>query len=207
MTPTFVSLKFPEATEAVGEALAKLRRADVKNCQPQELVAGIPVVRDRCVIDRQESQTIEINHEHRQRVAVEQEAERRLALFEIGDVDTHPNTAAISRAALQDPYPAITQQMLLVNALVHGVTGEPLRQPFFFAADRLLILAPGKSGAQHVLKTQPDLEIACTLRIELGVTTVPKNISIFSVEQRHPLGNNFKRIAQTCMRGQSLLFG
>jgi hypothetical protein len=61
-------------------------RPDVEQRHRQELFARIAVMADRGVIDADESQAVRIIKPHRNRVAVEQQAERGLAQFEVGDV-------------------------------------------------------------------------------------------------------------------------
>ena len=75
------------------------------------------------------------------------------AALQVGDVDAYADTAAIGRAPLLDPDPAITRQLLFMHALRLRMPCQALAEPLLFQALRLVILAAGEAKAKHLLKT------------------------------------------------------
>ena len=69
---------------------------------------------DRGVVDAEDALAIARADDHRHRIAVEQQAERRLALLQFADVDAQPDDAAVGGEPLLDQDDAAVGKRLLV---------------------------------------------------------------------------------------------
>src|SRR5688572_21458115 len=79
-----------------------------------EFAAAVTIVLDRSVVDGENMFVTQRADDHRQRIAVEQQPERRLPLFQLGDIDAQADDAAILGQALIDQDDAAVGQRLLI---------------------------------------------------------------------------------------------
>ena len=107
-------------------AVEGLQGADL---QPLELGAAVAVMRDRGVIHGDDVLVVQRADDHGHGVAVEQEAERRLALLQFGDVDAQADDAAVVGQALVDQDDAAVRQRLLVPRAGLIELSQPLGDP------------------------------------------------------------------------------
>src|ERR1051326_5159321 len=77
------------------DILAQLRRPNVEDRHRQELLAAVAVMFQRGVVGGEEAQARAVVPPHRQRVAVKEKSERRLAPLEVGDVDPDADGPAV----------------------------------------------------------------------------------------------------------------
>ena len=112
---------------------------------------------DRGVVDAQGCVRHQRADEHRNRIAIEQQPERRLALLQLGDVDAQADDAAVLGPPLLDQDAAAVGENLLV-ALAGLIELEALGDPLFLAADRFGIVAARDADAQRVLELDARLE-------------------------------------------------
>src|SRR5213595_3804911 len=67
-----------------------------------EFAAAVAIVLDRSVVDGENTLVAQRADDHRNRIAVEQQPERGLPLFQLGDIDAQADDAAILGQALID---------------------------------------------------------------------------------------------------------
>ena len=70
---------------------------------------------DRGVVDAEDALVVQRADDHRHRIAVEQQPERRLALLQLGDVDAQADDAAVRGQPFLDQDDAAVGQRLLVT--------------------------------------------------------------------------------------------
>ena len=169
---------------------------DVEQAHPQHLLAVVAVMLHRGVVDRQDAQIVEAVDEHRHRIAVEQQPERRLALLHLGDVDAQPDDAAVAGAALLDQDGAAVGQRLLVAAVRIEQLVEPLLHPFFFAAERLRIVAALDADAQRVGELRAGLEQVGAALVDVGVLLVPQDVAAVGIEEHDAFRQDVDGVAQ-----------
>ena len=75
----------------------------------EQVLAPVTVMAAHCGVDRQQPPCIRIGHPHRQRILLEQQPERSLAAFEVGDIDTDPDAATVGSPPLLDPDPSVSR--------------------------------------------------------------------------------------------------
>src|SRR6185295_1457996 len=61
-----------------------------------ELAAAVTIVLDRGVVDGENTFVTQRADDHRERIAVEQQPERGLALFQLGDIDAQAGRAVLA---------------------------------------------------------------------------------------------------------------
>ena len=79
-----------------------------------EFAAAVAIMLDRGVVDGENVFVIQRADDHRHRIAVEQQPERRLALLQLGDIDAQADDAAILGQPLIDQDDAAVGQRLLM---------------------------------------------------------------------------------------------
>ena len=102
---------------------------------------------DRGVVDAEDALVVQRADDHRHRIAVEQQAERSLALLQLGDVDAQADHAAVAGQPLLDQDDAAVGQRLLMALAGLMEPFQPLGDPFFLAADRFRIFAARDADA------------------------------------------------------------
>ena len=103
----------------VAAAIARPRQFGIEGLQAAdrqllEFGAAVAVMLDRGIVDAEDAFAVERADDHRHRVAVEQQPERRLALLQFGDIDAQADDAAILGQPLLDQDDAAVGQRLLV---------------------------------------------------------------------------------------------
>jgi hypothetical protein len=148
-------------------------------------------------------------HPHRQRVLLKQQPERSLAAFQVGDIDTDADAAAVRRPSLLDPGPSVSRQLLLVIALRQGMAGHAFPEPFLLPPNGIGILAMRQAGAKNVFEAGALNDGRRIGSIEPGVLPVPQHQPIVLVEYRQSFGDDVQRFRQVGVRGEGpfSLFG
>ena len=103
------------------ETLSIVGRTQFGNAHRHELLAGIAVMGDGGLVDREEAQRLPVDHPHRHRIAFEQQAEGFLAVFRLGDVLMRCHPAAIGHRPMDDG------DVTPVTQLVGGLVGDAAR--------------------------------------------------------------------------------
>ncbi len=155
---------------------------------------------DGGVVDAEDPLIVQRADDHRNRVAVEQQPERGLALLQFGDVDAQPDTTAVLGQPLLDQDAAAVGKNLLVTFAGLPEPGDPFGDPFFLAADRLGVIAALDADADGVLQARTRLEKVGAAAVDLGVFLVPENIAAVGIEKHDALRQNIDRLAQSLMR-------
>ena len=178
-------------------AVESLQGADL---QLLELGAAIAVMRDRGVVDAENALVVERADDHGDRVAVEQQAERGLALLQFGDVDAQADDAAVIGAALLDQDDAAIRQRLLVALAGLMQLLQPRGDPFVLVAGRFRIVAAGDADAQRIFEARALRKQIGGLAVDLGILLVPENVAAFGIEDHDALRQQVDRLAQPLMR-------
>ena len=124
---------------------------------------------DRGVVDGENIFVAQRADDHRHRIAVEQQPERGLPLFQLGDIDAQADDAAILGPAFIDQDDAAVGQRLLMAFAGLVQLLEPRGDPFFLAADRLRIIAAGDADADGILQPRTRLEQVRTAPVDLRI--------------------------------------
>ena len=159
-----------------------------------EFAAAVPVVLDRSVVDGENTFVTQRADDHRNRIAVEQQPERRLPLFQLGDIDTQADDAAILGQAFIDQDDATVGQRLLMPLAGLVQLPEPLGDPFFLAPDCLRIIAARDADADGILEPRARPEQVRTAAIHLRIFLVPENIAAFGIEKHDALRQDIDRL-------------
>src|SRR5437879_8051202 len=122
-----------------------------------EFGAAVAVMLDRGVIDAKYALVVQRADDHRNRIAVEQQPERGLALLQLGDVDAQANDAAVLGQSLLDQDAAAVGKDLLMAFAGLIKLGEPLGDPLLFAAGRFGIIAALDADADGILQPRARL--------------------------------------------------
>src|SRR5271165_1231661 len=188
------------AGAVVGPGRIALEGLQAANGALLELGAAIAVMLDRGVVDGKNLGAVERADDHGDGIAVEQEAKRRFALLQLGDVDAQADDAAIlGQPLLDQDDPAVGELLLVARVgLVH--LGEPLGDPFLFAAGGFRIVAARDANAKRILEPRAGREQIGAAVIDLRILLVPENIAAFCVEKYDALRQELDRLAQPLMR-------
>ena len=138
-------------------------------------------MRDRGVIDGEIAQASVLDHPHRDRVVVEQQPERCLAPFQIGDIDPHPDTATVGRAPLLNAQPTAASHLPFMHTLRLGMECETFGDPGFLAALDVQNLAPRHSSPYNFLEALPHGKKIAALGMHLLETLIPENVAVLGV--------------------------
>jgi hypothetical protein len=157
-------------------------------------------VLDRSAVDADDALVVERSNDHRHRIAVEQEAERCLALLQLGDVDEQADGAAIVGLALLDQDDATVGRPLFMACARPIEPCQSPGDPFFLTADRFRIIAARNPDANSVGEPRPRLEQIGARALDLGVALVPKDVAAFRIEKHDALRQDVDRFAQPVMR-------
>ena len=169
---------------------------DAADGQLLEFVAAVAVMLDGGVIDAEDALIVQRAHDHRNRIAVEQQPERGLALLQLGDVDAQADDTAASGQPLLDQDDAAVGKRLLMAPVGLMKPGQPLRDPLFLAADRLGIVAALDADPNGVLQTGAGPEKVRAAVVDLGVLLVPENVAAFGIQKHDALRQQVDRLAQ-----------
>src|SRR3984957_10793929 len=123
-----------------------------------EFGAAKAVMLDRGGVDVQDTLVVQRADNHGNRIAVEQQPERSLSLLQLGDVDAQADNAAIFGQSLLDQNAAAVSPDLVVALAGPKEPGEPLGDPFLFAADRFGIIAALDADTDGVLQPRAMFE-------------------------------------------------
>src|SRR5882757_440884 len=165
-----------------------------------ELGAAIAVMLDRGVVDAENSFAVERADDHRNRVAVEQQPERSLALLQFGDIDAQADDATVLGQPFVDQDDAAVGQYLLVPLAGLVELADPVGDPRLLAADRFGIVAPLDADADGVFEPRAALEQVRTAVVDLRIFLVPENVAAFGVEKHDALRQDVDRLAQPLVR-------
>ena len=118
-----------------------IERLHVGDFQLLEVVLRIAIMCDCGIIHAENTLVVLRADDHRHRVAVKQQPERRLALLQFGDIDAQTDHAAIAGLPFLDQDAAPVAQHLLMRRprMIHLL--EALVDPFVFASGRFRIIA------------------------------------------------------------------
>ena len=159
----------------------------------EQFFARIAVMAAHRRVDRQQLPGVGIRHPHRQRVLLEQQPERSLAAFQVGNIDTDADAAAVRGPPFLDPSPSVARQLLLVGALRQGMAGHAFAEPFLLAPDGVGILAMPQAGTKDVVEAGALDDGRRIGSIELGILPVPQHQPIVLVEYRQWLRGSVPR--------------
>ena len=176
-----------------------VERLQTADGQPLEFGAAIAIMLDRGVVDAEDSLAVQRADDHRHRIAVEQQAERGLALLQFGDVDAQADDAAVRGQPLLDQDDAAVGQHLLMPCTGLIQFGEPLRDPFFLAPDRFRIVAARNPDADRVLQPRAGFEQIRAAAVDFRILLVPEDVAAFGVEKHDALRQYVDRLAQPLM--------
>ena len=165
-----------------------------------EFAAAVAIVLDRSVVDGENTLVTQRADDHRNRVAVEQQPERGLPLFQLGDIDAQADDAAILGQAFIDQDDAAVGQRLLMPLAGLVQLLEPRRDPFFLAPDGLRIIAARDADADRILQPCARLEQVRTAAVHLRIFLVPENIAAFGIEKHDALRQDVDRLPQALVR-------
>lgn len=177
-------------------AVEGLQGADL---QPLELGAAVTVMRDRGIVDAEDALVVQRADDHRDGIAVEQQAERGFALLQLGDVDAQADHAAVIGQALVDQDDAAVRQHLLVARAGLIEFLQPLGDPLVLLAHGLRVVAAGNADAQRVFEACAFLEQIGGLAVDLGVFLVPEDVAAFGIEEHDALRQDVDGLAQPLM--------
>lgn len=167
--------------------------------QPLELGAAVTVMCDRGIVDAEDALVVQRADDHGNGIAVEQQAERGLALLQLGDVDAEANHAAVIGQALVDQDDAAVRQLLLVARAGLIEPSQTLRDPLVLVARRLRVVAAGNTDAQRVFEARALFEQIGGLAVDLGVFLVPEHVAAFGIEKHDALRQDVDGLAQALM--------
>ena len=189
----------------VAAAIAGPRQFGVEGLQAAdrqlfEFGAAVAIVLDRGIVDAENAFAIERADDHRNRIAVEQQPERGLALLQLGDIDAQADDAAVLGQPLIDQDDAAVGQRLLVPLAGLVQLLEPLGDPFFLAADRFRIIAALDADADGVFQPRARLEQIRTAVVDLRIFLVPENVAAFGIEKHDALRQDVDRLPQPLVR-------
>ena len=122
-----------------------------------EFGAAVAVMRGRGVVDAEDALAVERADDHRHRVAVEQQAERGLALLQLGDVDAQADHTAVRCELLLDQHHAAVGEPLLVARGGLMQPCQPFGDPLLLAAFGFRIIAARDADADGVGQPRADL--------------------------------------------------
>jgi hypothetical protein len=151
---------------------------------------------DRGGVDAEDTFLVQRADDHGNRIGVEQQPKRGLALLQLGDVDAQADDATILGQPLFDQDAAAVGQDLLVALAGLIKPGEPLGDPLLFTADRFGIIAALHADADGVLEARTRLEQVRTAVVDLRILLVPENIAAVGVEKHDALRQDVDRLAQ-----------
>ena len=176
-----------------------LESLDTADCQLLELRAGVAVMLDRGIVDAKDALVVQCADDHGHGIAVEQQPERGLALFQLGDIDAQADDAAVPGHPLLDQDDAAVAEGLLVA--LPGVIEllDPFGDPLFFAADRFGIIAALDADADSVLQPRARLEQIRAAIVYLRIFLVPEDVASLGVKEHDALGQDVDRLAQSLM--------
>ena len=165
-----------------------------------EFAAAVTIMLDRCVVDGENAFVTQRADDHRHRIAVEQQPERGLPLFQLGDIDAQADDAAILGQAFIDQDDAAVGQRLLMPLAGLVQLLEPRGDPFFLAPDGLRIIAARDADADGIFQPRARLEQVRTAAVHLRIFLVPENIAAFGIEKHDALRQDVDRLPQALMR-------
>src|SRR5206468_7782374 len=165
-----------------------------------EFAAAVTIVLDRGVVDGENAFVTQRADDHRNRIAVEQQPERGLALLQLGDIDAQADDAAILGQAFIDQDDAAVGQRLLMALAGLVQLFEPRGDPFFLAPDRLRIIAARDADADGILQPRARPEQVRTAAVHLCIFLVPENIAAFGIEKHDALRQDVDRLPQALVR-------
>ncbi len=177
-------------------AVEGLQGADL---QLFELGPAVAVMGDRGIVDAENALIVERADDHGHGIAVEQQAERGLALLQFGDVDAQADDAAVVGQALVDQDDATVRQLLLVARTGLIELLQTFGDPLVLMTDGLGIVAAGDADAQRVFEARTFLEQIGGLAVDLGVFPVPEDVTAFGIEEHDPLRQDIDGLAQAFM--------
>src|SRR5437868_3666048 len=165
-----------------------------------EFAAAVTIMLDRSVVDGENTFVTQRADDHRNRIAVEQQPERGLPLFQRGDIDAQADDAAILGQAFIDQDDAAVGQRLLMPlaGLVQHL--ETRGDPFFLAPDGLRIIAARNADADGILQPRARPEQVRTAAVHLRIFLVPENIAAFGIEKHDALRQDIDRFPQALVR-------
>ena len=172
----------------------------VADRQSFEFGAAIAVMLDRGIVDAEDAFAVQRAHDHRNRIAVEQQPERGLALLQLGDIDAQTDDAAVLGQPLLDQDDAAIGQRLLVAFAGPVQLVEPLGDPFFLAADRFRIVAALDADPDGVLQPRAVLEQVRAAVVDFRIFLVPEDVAAVGVEEHDALRQDVDRLAQPLVR-------
>ena len=165
-----------------------------------EFAAAVAIVLDRSVVDGENTLVTQRADDHRNRIAVEQQPERGLALLQLGDIDAQADDAAVLGQAFIDQDDAAVGQRLLMPLAGLVQLLEPRGDPFFLAADGFRIIAARDADADRILQPRARLEQVRTAAVHLRIFLVPENIAAFGIEKHDALRQDVDRLPQALVR-------
>src|SRR6185295_17615084 len=170
------------------------------NRQLLEFAAAVTIVLDRGVVDGENTFVTQRADDHRNRIGVEQQPERRLPLLQLGDIDAQADDAAILGQTFVDQDDAAVGQRLLMPLAGLEQLLEPCGDPFFLAADGLRIIAARDADANRIFQPRARLEQVRTAGVHLRIFLVPENIAAFGIEKHDALRQDVDRLPQALVR-------
>ena len=123
-----------------------------------------------------------------------------LAPPRFGDIDANTDAAAVGGAALINPDPAVTAQMLLGRIAILLVAVEPLGEPFLLSPDRIKVMTALDAGTNGVGETPANRDPVDCGVVKLEEFLVEKNISSFGVQKDESLRDYLERFKKPRVR-------
>ena len=128
-------------------------------------------------------------------MTVEQQAERCLLPFQIGDIDADSNAPAVGRPPLHDLEPAITEQRLFFLVLCPAMPLQPRGKPSLLVALGIGISPGLQTGPKRILKPHVARYLVTGPLVKLRKATVPHHVTIVGVKQNKSFRNNVTRLS------------
>src|SRR5450631_1820088 len=100
-----------------------------------------------------------------------------------GDIDANTDAAAVGGAALINPDPAVTPQMLLGRIAILLVAVEPFGEPFLLSPDRIKVMTAVDAGTNGVGETPANRDPVDCGVVKFEEFLVEKNIPSFGVKK------------------------